>query len=30
MQKQDSGTQWYAQRYSNHSNVLLMEIEIWF
>jgi len=28
LQKQDSGTQWYAQRYSNHSNVLLMEIEI--
>ena len=28
MQKQDSGTQWYAQRYSNHSNVVLMEIEI--
>ena len=28
LQKQDSGTQWYAQRYSNHSNVVLMEIEI--
>ena len=27
LQKQDSGTQWYAQRYSNHSNVVLMEIE---
>ena len=28
LQKQDSGTQWYAQRYSNHSNVVLVEIEI--